>query len=96
MRGLSVDKVLILDFGSQYTQLIARRVREINVYCEILPYDVEPKRIEQFNPKAIIFSEPMIQFFGKDALKKWWYHVHHNEYHPRKVWHMMVLGSWMK
>ena len=51
-----MDKVLILDFGSQYTQLIARRVREINVYCEILPYDVEPKRIEQFNPKAIIFS----------------------------------------
>ena len=60
-----MDKVLILDFGSQYTQLIARRVREINVYCEILPYDVEPKRIEQFNPKAIFFQVGPIRFMPK-------------------------------
>ena len=51
-----MDKILILDFGSQYTQLIARRVRELNVYCEILPYDVDVKRIEEFSPKAIILS----------------------------------------
>ncbi|MAG19487.1 MAG: glutamine-hydrolyzing GMP synthase [Flavobacteriaceae bacterium] len=48
------NKVLILDFGSQYTQLIARRVRELFIYCEIHPYNKTPKRIEQFN--AVILS----------------------------------------
>ena len=51
-----MDKILILDFGSQYTQLIARRVRELNVYCEILPYDVDVQRIEEFSPVSIILS----------------------------------------
>jgi len=51
-----MDKILILDFGSQYTQLIARRVRELNVYCEILPYDVDIKRIQEFSPISIILS----------------------------------------
>ena len=46
--------VLILDFGSQYTQLIARRVRELNIYCEIHPYNHPPKELENF--KAIILS----------------------------------------
>lgn len=50
------DKVLILDFGSQTTQLIARRVRELGVYCEIYSCDVEPKYIKEFNPKGIILS----------------------------------------
>ncbi len=50
------ERLLILDFGSQYTQLIARRVREIGVYCEIMPFDVDPKIIEQFQPKGIILS----------------------------------------
>ena len=49
-------KILIIDFGSQYTQLIARRVREIGVYCEIVPYDVNPHFIEKFNPSGIILS----------------------------------------
>lgn len=48
--------ILILDFGSQYTQLIARRIREMNVYCEIYPFDVSPAMIEQFNPAGIILS----------------------------------------
>jgi len=48
------DKVLILDFGSQYTQLIARRVRELNIYCEIHPYNNPPKKIESY--KAVILS----------------------------------------
>src|SRR5689334_21706674 len=50
------DKVLILDFGSQVTQLIARRVRENSVYCEIQPFTVGEKAIRDFGPKAIILS----------------------------------------
>ena len=50
------DRVLILDFGSQVTQLIARRVRETNVYCEIWPFNADPERIRAFAPKAAILS----------------------------------------
>lgn len=50
------DKILILDFGSQYTQLIARRVREASVYCELHPNDVSEQFIRDFNPKGIILS----------------------------------------
>ncbi|MFH0813929.1 MAG: glutamine-hydrolyzing GMP synthase [Pseudomonadota bacterium] len=50
------EKILILDFGSQYTQLIARRVRELNVYCEIHPFNRLLDFIKQFNPKGIILS----------------------------------------
>ncbi len=50
------DRILILDFGSQYTQLIARRVREARVYCEIHPFDLSEKEIGKFAPKGIILS----------------------------------------
>ncbi|MDE2204971.1 MAG: glutamine-hydrolyzing GMP synthase, partial [Burkholderiaceae bacterium] len=50
------DKVLILDFGSQVTQLIARRVREAHVYCEIHPNDVSDAFVREFAPKAVILS----------------------------------------
>ena len=50
------DRILILDFGSQYTQLIARRVREAGVYCEIFPYDVDDTHIEEFAAKGYILS----------------------------------------
>ncbi|TCV86705.1 glutamine-hydrolyzing GMP synthase [Sulfurirhabdus autotrophica] len=50
------QKILILDFGSQYTQLIARRVRESSVYCELHPYDVTDSFIREFNPQGIILS----------------------------------------
>ncbi|SEN06308.1 glutamine-hydrolyzing GMP synthase [Nitrosomonas marina] len=50
------QKILILDFGSQYTQLIARRVRESGVYCELHPYDVTAEFIECFSPQGIILS----------------------------------------
>ncbi len=49
-------RILILDFGSQYTQLIARRVREIGVYCEIWPWDIPADEITAFRPKGIILS----------------------------------------
>ena len=50
------DKILILDFGSQVTQLIARRVREAHVYCELHPYDMPLTEIRAFQPKGIILS----------------------------------------
>ena len=50
------DKILILDFGSQVTQLIARRVREAHVFCEIHPNDVSDAFVREFAPKAVIFS----------------------------------------
>ena len=56
MSDLHHDKVLILDFGSQYTQLIGRRIRELGVYCEIWVYDTPLEIIQQFSPKGIIFS----------------------------------------
>ncbi|MDB9938732.1 glutamine-hydrolyzing GMP synthase [Candidatus Thioglobus sp.] len=56
MPNIHHSKILILDFGSQYTQLIARRVREIGVYCELVPYDVNPHFIEKFKPNGIILS----------------------------------------
>jgi GMP synthase (glutamine-hydrolysing) len=53
---LTADRVLILDFGSQVTQLIARRLRESGVYCEIWPFNADPARIRAFNPRAFILS----------------------------------------
>jgi len=50
------ETILILDFGSQYTQLIARKVRELGVYCEIYPYNMSIEKINAFNPKGIILS----------------------------------------
>ena len=52
----SIDTILVLDFGSQYTQLIARRVRESNVYSEIYPWDIDENKIKDLNPKGIILS----------------------------------------
>ena len=50
------EKILILDFGSQYNQLIARRIRENNVYCELRPYTISMEEIKEFGPKGIILS----------------------------------------
>ncbi len=55
-RNIHYDRILILDFGSQYTQLIARRVREIGVYCEILPWDADPDALRAFQPRGVILS----------------------------------------
>lgn len=54
--NIHAERILILDFGSQYTQLIARRIREIGVYCELWSWDVDEADIREFNPNGIILS----------------------------------------
>ncbi|MHB8747032.1 MAG: glutamine-hydrolyzing GMP synthase [Gammaproteobacteria bacterium] len=56
MTNIHSDRILILDFGAQYTQLIARRVREAGVYCEIHPWDMNESALRAFRPTGIIFS----------------------------------------
>jgi len=56
MSASSHSKILILDFGAQYTQLIARRLRETHVYCEIHPYDVGDAFVREFAPKGVVLS----------------------------------------
>lgn len=55
-KNIHLHRILILDFGSQYTQLIARRIREIGVYCELWAWDVTEEQIREFNPTGIILS----------------------------------------
>ncbi|MDW7650398.1 MAG: glutamine-hydrolyzing GMP synthase [Bacillota bacterium] len=59
--------VVILDFGGQYTQLIARRIRELNVYCEILPYTAPLEKVEALQPRALIFSGGAFSVYGEKA-----------------------------
>ena len=61
------NKVLILDFGSQYTQLIARRVRELNIYCEIYPYNSSNFKVKDYS--AVILSGSPYSVRSEDALK---------------------------
>ena len=51
-----MDKIIVLDFGSQYSHLICRRIRESNVYCELLPYNSPVGLIEKLGPKGIVLS----------------------------------------
>ena len=52
----NTEKMIILDFGSQYTQLIARKIREVGVYCEIFPYSISQEELDRLHPKGIILS----------------------------------------
>ncbi|MCR5231326.1 MAG: glutamine-hydrolyzing GMP synthase [Acholeplasmatales bacterium] len=63
------EKILVLDFGGQYNQLIARRVRECNVYCEVKPYNMPLDKIKEFNPKGIIFTGGPNSVYGEDSPK---------------------------
>lgn len=56
MQTLKEDRILILDFGSQYSQLIARRVRELGVFCELYPHDIGATKIQAFAPRGVILS----------------------------------------
>ncbi len=64
-----LPSVIVLDFGSQYTQLIARRVRELGVYCEIFPYHTPAEKIKSLHPKALIFSGGPSSVYEKFAPK---------------------------
>ena len=64
-----MDKLVVLDFGSQYSHLICRRIREANVYCELLPYNTPAKVIKEIDPKGIIFSGGPASVYAKNAPK---------------------------
>ena len=66
-KDLYEQKILILDFGSQYTQLIARRVREAQVYCEIHPFNLSIQKIIDFSPKGIILSGGPSSIYDKNS-----------------------------
>lgn len=68
-QNIHSQKILILDFGSQYTQLIARRVRELGVYCEIWDYQVDEALVREFDPQGIIFSGGPETAAGEDSPK---------------------------
>ena len=61
------ELVIVLDFGGQYNQLIARRVRECNVYCEVHPYTLSLDKIREMNPKGIIFTGGPNSVYGEDS-----------------------------
>lgn len=63
------EMVVVLDFGGQYNQLIARRVRECNVYCEVHPYNISMDKIKEMNPKGIIFTGGPSSVYGEEAPK---------------------------
>ena len=64
-----MDKIVVLDFGSQYSHLICRRIREANVYCELLPYNTPANVIKEIDPKGIIFSGGPASVYAKNAPK---------------------------
>ncbi|MBU5332907.1 glutamine-hydrolyzing GMP synthase [Anaerocolumna aminovalerica] len=64
---MNKEIVIILDFGGQYNQLIARRVRECNVYCEVLPHNTSLERIKELQPKGIIFTGGPASVYAEDS-----------------------------
>jgi GMP synthase (glutamine-hydrolysing) len=64
-----IEQIVILDFGSQYTQVIARRIRECNVYCTILKYDTSAREIARLQPKGIVLSGGPSSVYAEDAPK---------------------------
>ena len=66
---MTQDRILIFDFGSQYGQLIARRVRELNVFCQIVRHDLSAERVRELKPSGIIFSGGPASVYEKNAPK---------------------------
>ncbi|MHC3456900.1 glutamine-hydrolyzing GMP synthase, partial [Pediococcus pentosaceus] len=63
------DKIIVLDFGSQYNQLITRRIREFGIYSELLSHKITAEEIKKINPKGIIFSGGPNSVYDKDAFR---------------------------
>lgn len=63
------ETILILDFGGQYSQLIARRIRENNVYCEVLPYNTDIEKIKSYNPKGIVLTGGPANTYAENSPK---------------------------
>ena len=61
------EMIVVLDFGGQYNQLIARRVRECNVYCEVYPYNMDLDKLKSMNPKGIIFTGGPNSVYGEGS-----------------------------
>ena len=66
-RGLQRESIVVIDFGSQYSRLIARRVRESNVYCEIVPHDAPWESVTRLNPRGVILSGGPASVYEPDA-----------------------------
>jgi len=64
-----MEKIIVLDFGSQYSHLICRRIREFSVYAELVPYDISSEELKKMNPKGIIFSGGPSSVYNEDAPK---------------------------
>ena len=64
---MNKELVLVIDFGGQYNQLIARRVRECGVYCEVHPHTLSVNKIKEMNPKGIIFTGGPNSVYGEDS-----------------------------
>ena len=62
-----MDKIVVLDFGSQYSHLICRRIREFSVYAELVPYDISYEELQKLNPTGIIFSGGPSSVYNSDA-----------------------------
>lgn len=62
-----MDKIIVLDFGSQYSHLICRRIREFSVYSELVPYNISPEELRKINPKGIVFSGGPASVYSKDS-----------------------------
>lgn len=62
-----MDKIVVLDFGSQYSHLICRRIREFSVYAELVPFDISFEELQKLNPKGIIFSGGPSSVYNSDA-----------------------------
>ena len=62
-----MDRIVVLDFGSQYSHLICRRIREFSVYAELVPYDISLDELKKMNPKGIVFSGGPASVYNKDS-----------------------------